>query len=464
MSATSSLAMAACGPDRLGTARTITLDPAKTRYVSGKERALGLRNKEVILTFDDGPIAGNTSRVLKALRDECVKATFFYVGRMARAYPSLVRRVVREGHTLAHHTAAHNRLPEYSTAKVSKLVGRGIRTVERIAYGKASAKPRTPFFRYPYLARNKRTDKVLRKYGLIDFNANIDSLDWKRDSPSVVHDRIMRRLKREGRGIILMHDIQTRTAKMLPRLLRSLKAGGYKVVHVVPANRPTNRPSVGSPSEEKPLLVASTDKEQSSPIASNTGSTRKNVPEPITTIDMASIDAMANAALAAQQAEPAAARPSKRSGMRTPVIIAKRAEDQLKMPSKRVQYLRRRLAAHGAKSNQRLKVVAGLGATSMGTTAHQRGRSRVLKVGTIGTPPPSSKPQTGTMTTQSIGPEKAKNYRRRFADVARRTAFGPDPHHALPKQKRAAPQPKPGRTKPVQFSNWKLRPSQWILR
>ncbi|MEM1039337.1 MAG: polysaccharide deacetylase family protein [Pseudomonadota bacterium] len=464
MSATSSLVLAACGPDRLGTARTITLDPTKTRYVSGKERALGIRNKEVILTFDDGPIAGNTSRVLKALADECVKATFFYVGRMARAYPSLVRRVVREGHTLAHHTAAHNRLPEYSTAKVSKLVSRGIRTVERIAYGKAYAKPRTPFFRYPYLARNKRTDKVLRRYGLIDFNANIDSLDWKRDSPSVVHDRIMRRLKREGRGIILMHDIQTRTAKMLPRLLRSLKAGGYRVVHVVPTNRSTNSPGVGSPVEDTPLLVASTDKVQPKSKVSNVGSTRKNIPEPITTIDMASIDAMANAALAAQKAEPTADRPSKRSGVRTPVIAARRAEDQLKTPSRRVRYLRRRLAAHGAKSNEGLKVVAGLGATSIGAKAHERGKPRVLKVGANGTPPPSSKPQTSTMTTQSIGTGKGKHYRRRFAGVARRTAFGLDMHHALPKQKRAAPQPKPGKTKPVQFSNWKLRPSQWILR
>ena len=92
----------------------LEIDPKKHRTINGKEASLGLKHKEVILTFDDGPIKGNTTRILKSLKEECVKATFFYVGTMARAYPTLVRKVVREGHTLAHHTHSHNRLPNYS--------------------------------------------------------------------------------------------------------------------------------------------------------------------------------------------------------------------------------------------------------------------------------------------------------------------------------------------------------------
>ena len=230
-------AFAACGPNSLGTSRTIKLDASKHRYFVGRERALGLRKKEVILTFDDGPLAGSTSRILKVLKKECVKATFFYVGRMARSHPRLVRRVVAEGHTLAHHTYSHNRLPAYSKRRASQLIDKGISTIQKIAYGEVSSTPRVPFFRYPYLARNKATDRILARKGLIVFDANIDSLDWKTDSADKVHNRIMRRLRQQGRGIILMHDIQNRTAKMLPRLLRSLKKEGYRVVHMVPKGR-----------------------------------------------------------------------------------------------------------------------------------------------------------------------------------------------------------------------------------
>ena len=244
-----SFAIANCAPDALGTARTIVLDPKKHRSLNGKEDSLGLRHKEVILTFDDGPVKGRTSRILETLKEECVKATFFYVGTMARAYPRLVRKVVNQGHTLGHHTHSHNRLPNYSNEQISSLIDRGVSNLQKVAYNDSSATPRTPFFRYPYLARNKRTDKLVAQKGMITFGANIDSLDWKKSSPKQLHDRIMKKLRKQGRGIVLMHDIQSRTVKMLPGLLRTLKAEGYKVVHVV--GKPHKRPV------SKPLVVAS---------------------------------------------------------------------------------------------------------------------------------------------------------------------------------------------------------------
>ena len=244
-----SLAIASCAPDALGTSRTIVLDPKKHRSLNGKEASLGLRHKEVILTFDDGPVKGRTTRILETLKKECVKATFFYVGTMARAYPKLVLKVVNQGHTLGHHTHSHNRLPEYSNEQISSLIDRGVSRLQKIAYNDDSVTPRTPFFRYPYLARNKRTDKLVAKKGMITFGANIDSLDWKKSTPQQLHDRIMKKLRKQGKGIILMHDIQTRTVKMLPDLLRTLKAEGYKVVHVV--GKPHSRPA------SEPLVVAS---------------------------------------------------------------------------------------------------------------------------------------------------------------------------------------------------------------
>jgi peptidoglycan/xylan/chitin deacetylase (PgdA/CDA1 family) len=236
----------------LGTSRVLEIDPKKHRTINGKEASLGLRHKEVILTFDDGPIKGKTSRILKSLKEECVKATFFYVGTMARAYPSLVRKVVREGHTLAHHTHSHNRLPKFSSQKVSKLIDQGVSRLQKVAFNDPSSTPRTPFFRYPYLARNKRTDRVLANKGLIAFGANIDAEDWKKNTPKQIHNRIMGKLRKQGRGIILMHDIHSRTASMLPSLLDTLKSEGYKVVHIVSKK--------GSRTKPAPVVVASLNK------------------------------------------------------------------------------------------------------------------------------------------------------------------------------------------------------------
>ncbi len=247
---------ATCGPEALGTSRTLSIDPAKHTLINGTESGLGLEQGEVILTFDDGPLPGRTEAILDALKDQCVQATFFAVGTMAKAYPRIARRVVREGHTVAHHTHAHDRLTNFSLKKAAHLIQRGKEMVEKAAYPVGEIE-QIPYFRYPYLARSKATDRLVQRAGMVALGANIDSLDWKSNTPDVVHDRIMRRLNKAGKGIILMHDIQSRTAKMLPRLLNSLKRGGYRVVHLVapegyqPPARTTDEPMLVAKAEPK---------------------------------------------------------------------------------------------------------------------------------------------------------------------------------------------------------------------
>ena len=230
-------ALAQCA-GRLGTSRTITIDPARHSAITGAERSLGLKDREVILTFDDGPLM-STRKVLAALERECVRATFFVVGRMARHHGALLRRIATR-HTVGHHSWGHERLTALSSAKAARTLDRGVRAVNLALHGEASARPRVPFFRSPYLARNARTHRLVRARGMVEIGANIDTEDWKRQSPAQLHDRIMRRLRRHGRGIVLLHDIQSRTAKMLPRLLRSMRREGFRVVHMVP---PRGRPA-----------------------------------------------------------------------------------------------------------------------------------------------------------------------------------------------------------------------------
>jgi peptidoglycan-N-acetylglucosamine deacetylase len=138
-------------PGALGTSRVIAIDPIKHRRLGLMQyrETLPLQDHEVVLTFDDGPVPPYTSKVLDALSAECVKANFFVVGEMARAYPALVQREYREGHTIGTHTAHHRFLTHLSIEGATKEIEDGIASV-RMALGSPSAL--APFFRrYTYL-------------------------------------------------------------------------------------------------------------------------------------------------------------------------------------------------------------------------------------------------------------------------------------------------------------------------
>jgi peptidoglycan/xylan/chitin deacetylase (PgdA/CDA1 family) len=111
-------ARAECRADALGTSRVLAVDPTATPRVGRKQfpATLPLGPREVVLTFDDGPWPGTTPHVLDALRNECVKATFFILGRNAVTHPDLLRRELSEGHTVAHHTWSHPLLNRTSLA------------------------------------------------------------------------------------------------------------------------------------------------------------------------------------------------------------------------------------------------------------------------------------------------------------------------------------------------------------
>src|SRR5215467_8082168 len=104
LAATGSALAAECPghPDAIGTSRTIYVDPTEHTRIGTMQygETLPLNDHEVVLTFDDGPLPPKTSRVLDILASECVKATFFTVGRMAQNYPALVRREYAEGHSV----------------------------------------------------------------------------------------------------------------------------------------------------------------------------------------------------------------------------------------------------------------------------------------------------------------------------------------------------------------------------
>jgi peptidoglycan/xylan/chitin deacetylase (PgdA/CDA1 family) len=225
-------AYAACDKkDVLGVSRTITLDTAGGKRVGGLQYGDSdlLKDREVVLTFDDGPLPRYTDRVLAALKAQCTKATFFMVGRMAVAYPDTVREVEAAGHTIASHTWSHPNLGHRSARKAGGEIELGISTVQ-----KAAANPIAPFFRFPYLADPRSMVAYAKSRDIGVFSIDIDSYDYKTKAPEKVYSTIMSQLRKRGKGIMLFHDIQRSTAFALPRLLDTLQREGYKIVHIVP--------------------------------------------------------------------------------------------------------------------------------------------------------------------------------------------------------------------------------------
>ncbi len=188
-----------------------------------------LREKEIVLTFDDGPWPGNTERVLKALADQCTKALFFPIGKHAGWHPEILKEVVKAGHTVGSHTWSHKDLTKLTPEEAKAEIEKGIAAVS-IALGNA---PVGPFFRFPALRNPPEMVKYLGERNVGIFSTDMDSFDFKIRKPEQVIKSVMTKLAKHGKGIILMHDFQHATSEAAPELLKQLKAGGYKVVQVV---------------------------------------------------------------------------------------------------------------------------------------------------------------------------------------------------------------------------------------
>jgi peptidoglycan/xylan/chitin deacetylase (PgdA/CDA1 family) len=223
----------ACSGDALGIGRVLEVDAAATPRVGRKQfpATLPLQRKEVVLTFDDGPWPGTTPRVLAALARECVRATFFLLGRNVAAHPELVRRIVAEGHTVAHHTWSHRLLSHISPAAAAAEIDHGIKAVDAALDGRAGAA--APFFRFPGFASNPALLQSVRQRGMVVFGADVWASDWNAMSPAQELHLVLARIEGTGGGIVLFHDTKAQTAAMLPAFLRELKKRGYRVVHVV---------------------------------------------------------------------------------------------------------------------------------------------------------------------------------------------------------------------------------------
>ena len=231
-------------PDALGTERVLTVDAASTPRVGRKQfpSTLPLQHKELVLTFDDGPWPTTTPKVLDALKQECVRATFFLLGRNVAAHPEIARRELAEGHSLGHHTFSHPLLSRMAPARAEAEIDRGIAEDELVLYGRRRSDPTTPFFRFPGFASSPALLERLQARHIVVFGADVWASDWLPMTPEQELRLILARIERIGSGIVLLHDTKAQTARMLPAFLRELKRRGYRIVHVVAAGNGGNSP------------------------------------------------------------------------------------------------------------------------------------------------------------------------------------------------------------------------------
>lgn len=238
-------------PNALGTSRVLVVDPQEHPRIGAMQykETLPLRDHEVVLTFDDGPVPKYSNQVLQILADECVKATFFTIGRQAKADPEGVRKLAAAGHTVGTHSQNHplsfNRM---TLDRVKPEVDQGIASTAA-ALNDPSAL--SPFFRVPGLLRGEAVENYAGTLGLQMWSADFLADDWRSISGTKVYELAIKRLEARGKGILLLHDIHARTVDALPKILTELKAKGYRIVHVVAAT--PDRPA--TPTEPDDWLV-----------------------------------------------------------------------------------------------------------------------------------------------------------------------------------------------------------------
>jgi len=226
-------ALACANPQAaLGVARIVEVDaqsgPLFGRITKQVREDDFLRAKEVVLTFDDGPVPWITGPILETLKRHCTKATFFSVGKMAAGYGKTVRDILDAGHTLAGHTWSHPlNLPKMARNKAIAEIERGFSAVLGPAGGEVA-----PFFRFPGLNDSAPLLDYLQKRGIAAFTVDVVSDDSFINDPERLARVTLERIEARRGGIVLFHDIKPATARALPVILDQLKRRGYSVVHL----------------------------------------------------------------------------------------------------------------------------------------------------------------------------------------------------------------------------------------
>ncbi|PIS09906.1 MAG: hypothetical protein COT73_12185 [Bdellovibrio sp. CG10_big_fil_rev_8_21_14_0_10_47_8] len=197
---------------------------------------------QVALTFDDGPSRETTPEVLEALEQANVHATFFTLGNAVRANPEILKEVAAQGHSIGSHSTTHRCLPAKRICEKQNGYMMSVTdAIKDIQGGHQAIRDVLgwvdPFFRFPFGESSPELKSFLQRSGTGEFYWSIDSNDWRARLPDgtvydvdMMIDNVMKELGQRKRGIILMHDIQRKTATALPTLIQKIRDAGYELM------------------------------------------------------------------------------------------------------------------------------------------------------------------------------------------------------------------------------------------
>ena len=215
------------------------LPPAENRSAGKKKPSNGeifgndLPPKTLVLTFDDGPHPRYTDQILDILKKYGLKAVFFEVGRnlgpettdpsaKLAATAEVSQRILAQGSELGNHSYSHPVLSKMQEAGYTQE----IETTNALL---TSILKRPPvLFRPPYGATNDAIVAKIQTDKMQSILWNVDSEDWADPVPNSIAQRVVQEVEKQGRGIILFHDIHKVTIEVLPTVIETLEKDGYR--------------------------------------------------------------------------------------------------------------------------------------------------------------------------------------------------------------------------------------------
>lgn len=196
--------------------------------------------KELVLSFDDGPSAQYTRSILQSLKEVNAKAHFFELGKSVRANPELTKMVAANGHMVGSHTVSHRCIGNFKECGKSNG-GRQLSFESAVAEIKGGHQAIfdvlgfvDPIFRFPYGASSAQLREFLKENSTGEYFWSIDSEDWRAQSNEHLLKNTLAQIDARGRGVVLFHDIQRRTAEIMPQFLKEVYSRGYTTVLLQP--------------------------------------------------------------------------------------------------------------------------------------------------------------------------------------------------------------------------------------
>lgn len=213
-----------CAPGAIGVDRVIEITPLSPPLADQ------LGDHEVVLTFDDGPERRRTQKVLEALAEECVQATFFLQGDNAARFPEQTRAILLSGHEVGSHGWAHLGLVEMELEDARQNIQRSLDALDD-ALGETGHT--ITLFRFPYLASTPELEALVTELELTSVPATVDGADWDGSNSKTIVATVMQNLAlNENRGVILLHDPFRNSGRTVAHLIDELKANGFRIVAV----------------------------------------------------------------------------------------------------------------------------------------------------------------------------------------------------------------------------------------